>query len=118
MPGKNQFRKEQILRGTTTLLILRLLSDEPMHGYSLQSVISERVQREMPQGTIYVLLKSLEKRGLVKPLESQGRGEKKPYTITQSGREFLLWHLEPLQTAREIIDSIIMYIKSAKHTQS
>lgn len=114
MPGRNHFRREQILRGTITLLILRILSDEPMHGYSLQNKISEIIGREMPQGTIYVLLKSLEKRGLVEPLETQNDSDRKPYTITESGREFLTWHLEPLQTAREIIDGIIDYIGSVK----
>lgn len=117
MPGNNQFRKEQILRGTITLLILRLLSDEPMHGYSLKKAISEKIKREMPQGTIYVLLKSLEKRGLITLLETNIERERKPYTITRVGRNFLLWHLEPLYIARDVIDEVIGYIETCTENE-
>lgn len=114
MPGQNQFQKEQILRGIMTLLILRMLWEKPMHGYSLQTSISETIKRDMPQGTIYVLLKSLEKRGLIEIYETQGERDRKLYTITARGTKFLVGHEEPLSIAREIMDDLILFIGGMK----
>ena len=110
MPRQNPFQKEQILRGIMTLLILRFLSEQPMHGYSLQLDISNTIKRELPQGTIYVLLKSLVRRGLITIYESGGERDKKSYTITPKGVEFLRKHKEPLSIARDIMDDLIAYI--------
>lgn len=112
MPQRDQFRREHILRGIMTLLILRMLSETPMHGYSLKVAISEKIKREMPQGTIYVLLKSLQKRGLITLYETQEEREKKVYTITSAGKNFLMGHKEPLQIAGKIMEGLIEYIQS------
>lgn len=93
-----------------TLLILRMLSENPMHGYSLHVSISETIKRELPQGTIYVLLKSLEKRGMIELYEKQEERDRKIYTITQAGRDFLMGHKEPLSIARDIMGGLIEYI--------
>lgn len=114
MPQRDQFRKEQILRGIMTLLILRLLWEAPMHGYSLQAEISERIKRHLPQGTIYVLLKSLQKRGLITLYEAQEERDRKLYTITASGKDFLLGHRDPLLIARDIMGSLIEFIGSTQ----
>ena len=118
MPQKNQFHREQILKGIITLLILKMVSREPMHGYSLQAAISEEIRREMPQGSIYVLLKSLEKRGLIRIYETRAERDKKLYTITDAGTEFLLGHSEPLSIAREVIGGLIEYIEDLKSSPS
>lgn len=110
MARKDSLHKEHILRGMITLLILRMLSENPMHGYSLQLMIAEKTKREMPQGTIYVLLKSLERRGLITLFETRAERDKKLYTISEKGRTFLLGHKEPLAIARDIMDGLIEYI--------
>ena len=112
MPRQNPFHKEQILKGIMTLLILKLLSQNPMHGYSLQTEISSIIKRDLPQGTIYVLLKSLERRGLITIYETQAERDKKIYTITQNGVSFLEGHREPLSIARDIMDELIAYINT------
>ena len=118
MPRGNQFQREQILSVSMTLLILKRLSLKPMHGYSLQNSISEVIKRELPQGTIYVLLKSLEKRGLITIYETQEERDKKLYTITPRGSQFLLGHKEPLSIAREIMDGLIQFIREMETPDS
>ncbi len=112
MRGQNPFQREQILKGIMTLLILKLLSQNPMHGYSLQTEISSTIQRDLPQGTIYVLLKSLERRDLIALYETQAERDKKIYTITEKGTRFLQGHREPLSIARNIMDELIAYIET------
>lgn len=116
MPQKNPFQKEQILRGIMTLLILKMLTEKPMHGYSLQTEISAAIKRDLPQGTIYVLLKSLEKRGLITLYEMQAERDRKLYTVTAAGREFLVGHREPLSIARDIMDDLIEYVRNLEST--
>ncbi len=112
MPKEKPFHKEQILKGIMTLLILKSLSQSPMHGYSLQTEISSKIRRDLPQGTIYVLLKSLERRGLISLYETMEERDKKIYNITPEGLAFLQGHGGPLSIARNIMDELIAYIET------
>ncbi len=108
--------QEKVLRGVISLLILRDLLEKPKHGYILQKEISAELKREMPDGAIYILLKNLERRNLVRS-ESKaivhGR-EIKEYEITDAGREFLAGHLEPLKIVENVIRSLIQEIEGMK----
>lgn len=117
MSKDNQFQKEQILKGIITLLIMRFLVDKPMYGYSLQLAISEKIGRDMPQGTIYVLLKSLEKRGLIELCETQVERDRKLYSITQEGRKFLLNHETPLLIASGLMGELIEFIQTMRNQE-
>ncbi len=85
--------REDVLRGTLDLLVLRTLSVEPMHGWG----ISERIQRlssdvlQVNQGALYPALHRLEKRGLVasKWGRSQNNRRAKFYRLTPAGRKHL-----------------------------
>ncbi len=110
----DNLHKEKIFRGIVTLLILRFLIEHPRHGYSLALMISEKVKRDLPPGTIYVLLGSLEKRGLIKVLEKKMIRDRKTYTITEDGMRFLLGHHEPLLIATQVMSELISFIESLK----
>jgi len=82
-----------VLQGTLDLLILKVLSLEPMHGWG----ISQRIQQlsqdsiHLGQGTLYPALHRLERRGLV--LSGWGVTENnrraRYYHLTFAGREAL-----------------------------
>jgi len=73
-----------------TLLQLRALwaiSKKPRHGYELMKELAIG-KKKMTQGTIYPLLRSLEKEGLIKVGKKEKR-EKQVYTLTKKGERIL-----------------------------
>ena len=72
-------------RGDVRLAVLRLLSEEPMHGYQIITELAERsggVWRPSP-GSIYPTLQVLADEGLVTSAEADGR---RVFSLTDSGR--------------------------------
>lgn len=114
MQEKSPLQKERILKGIITLLILKMTAEQPMHGYSLQTSISREIKRELPQGSIYVLLKALERRGFIKVHETQAERDKKIYVITESGLDFLVAHSEPLEIASNVMKDLMAFIDRLK----
>jgi PadR family transcriptional regulator, regulatory protein PadR len=85
-------RKAELLQGTLDLLILRVLSLEPLHGYGiaqrLQQISHEALQ--IRQGSLYPALYRLEKRGVLKPhWKTVGGREAKYYSLTKAGQQQL-----------------------------
>jgi PadR family transcriptional regulator PadR len=88
-------RKTQFLKGCTRTIVLKVLSERPMYGYEIASVLSERSESifDLGQGTLYPLLYSLEKKGLIR-VSSKGQngsgGRKRLYyELTPKGRRVL-----------------------------
>lgn len=85
--------KEDVLRGTLDLLVLRTVAIEPMHGWG----ISERIQQisnevlQVNQGALYPALHRLEKQGLIVSEwgRSQNNRKAKFYRLTPPGRKHL-----------------------------
>ncbi|HEV2596126.1 MAG TPA: PadR family transcriptional regulator [Sphingomicrobium sp.] len=75
--------------GELRLLLLRLISDEPRHGYDLIRAIEELTGGSyVPSpGVIYPTLTMLEEMGLI--AETPGEGARKPFAITEAGRAHL-----------------------------
>lgn len=84
---------KSLISGSTTLLILSLLSREELYGYQMITELSRRSDHtfELKEGTLYPILHGLEADGLVtvqeKPAES-GR-MRKYYRITKKGMKIL-----------------------------
>lgn len=84
---------KSLISGSTTLLILSLLSREEMYGYQMITELSRRSDHtfELKEGTLYPILHGLEADGLVtvqeKPAET-GR-MRKYYRITKKGMKIL-----------------------------
>ena len=85
--------KFSIPQGTLDMLILRILSLEPRHGYGiaqrLQEVSRDTVQ--VNQGSLYPALHRLEEKGWLRAewRDSDTGREAKFYTLTPSGRKQL-----------------------------
>lgn len=76
-----------LTRSCNEAVIMSLLEKGPLHGYQL-ALESERLGGTLfafKHGTLYPILHSMEKRGLI---EGVWHGKKKAYTITTKGREF------------------------------
>lgn len=83
---------KSLVSGSTTMLLLKLLSEKDMYGYEMIETLRERSQNvfEMKAGTLYPLLHSLEEKGLLTVYEQEVYGKvRKYYSITREGRKLL-----------------------------
>lgn len=72
-----------------TCVLLGLLEESPLHGYEIKTMVEERFEDlEMSAGSLYYMLKKLERRGWVKSAVSRNgnRPERRTYRITAEGR--------------------------------
>ena len=92
--------------GSLRLYLLRLLDEEPRHGYEVIRLLRDRfmgVYSPSP-GTIYPRLARLEEEGLVTHDEVEGR---KVYRITDAGREELRSRSEELDELEEELSASV-----------
>jgi len=86
--GGRRFKWRIFERGDLKFVILRLVSEKPMHGYEVMQALEEEacgVYKPSP-GSVYPTLQMLEDEGMVRSKEEDG---KKVYEITDEGREYL-----------------------------
>ncbi len=75
------------------LVVLSLFCEQPLHGYQIEQLITDRNMRvwtDLSTSSIYYLLNKLENKGWIEPAPSQSnpRGApRKVYRITPSGEE-------------------------------
>ena len=89
--------KNEFLKGTMDMLILKVVALGPIHGYA----ISQRIQQiskdffQVQQGSLYPALHRLEDRGWLRAdwRESETGRDAKFYTLTRKGRKQLATEL-------------------------
>lgn len=102
--------KNEFLKGTLDMLILKVVALGPIHGYA----ISQRIQQiskeffQVQQGSLYPALHRLEDRGWLRAdwRASETGRDAKFYTLTRKGRKQLeteLAYWEQLQKAVGLI---------------
>ena len=83
---------KSLISGSTTMLILKLLSEKDMYGYEMIDTLRMKSQNvfELKAGTLYPLLHSMEDKGLVTVYEKDVLGKtRKYYSLTRQGRAML-----------------------------
>jgi DNA-binding PadR family transcriptional regulator len=75
--------------GELRLVLLKLIADEPRHGYDLIRAIEELTDGEYAPspGVVYPTLTLLQDMGLIE--EAAGEGPRKPFQATEDGRQHL-----------------------------
>lgn len=75
--------------GELRLVLLKLIADEPRHGYDLIRAIEELTDGEYAPspGVIYPTLTLLQDMDLIE--EAEGEGARKPFQVTDEGRKHL-----------------------------
>ena len=86
--------------GALRLYLLKLLDEQPRHGYEVISLLEDRFLGfySPSAGTVYPRLAKLESEGLVEHEEADGR---KVYRLTAAGREELEAHVDELRSLEE-----------------
>ncbi len=78
------------VKGFIKLLILKILEEQPLHGYGIMKKLEELMGFKPSSGVIYPLLRSLLMSGLVRVAQESTSGRKtKIYELTDKGRQFL-----------------------------
>ena len=79
-----------LVQGSMSMMILRLLETKDMYGYEMIEALRERSNNvfELKAGTLYPLLHSLESRGDVVSYEDNTSGKtRKYYQLTPAGKK-------------------------------
>lgn len=88
MPLRDQMRK-----GSTKLLILSLLAEQPMYGYQISQELQERSGGyfDMKEGLLYPTLHRMQQEGYLTSewRDASAARRRKYYIITPKGREVL-----------------------------
>lgn len=100
-------RRQMFESGELRLVILKLLKEQPRHGYDVIKALEERMAGcyTASAGTVYPTLQLLEDQGLVRSVETEG---KKVYHITPEGEKLLEERRSELD---EIIDRVRETVK-------
>lgn len=102
-----------LMSGSTPLLVLSLLTDGEKYGYEMIIELERRSDStfSLKEGTLYPLLHTMEKDGLVKA-ESRtapsGR-ERKYYSLTKKGQTFLKEKRQEWELFSEKVNTVLSF---------
>jgi DNA-binding PadR family transcriptional regulator len=96
-------RRRMFESGELRLVLLKLIADEPKHGYDLIRAIEDMTGGEYAPspGVVYPTLTLLQDMGLIE--ESKEKGPRRPFQITDEGRQYLE---ERTQEADELMERL------------
>ncbi|MFP4170689.1 MAG: PadR family transcriptional regulator [Methanomassiliicoccales archaeon] len=104
---RRTFAEHGYKSGFLRLVLLKLISGRPCHGYELMKSIERATDGEWhpSPGSVYPALQELEGKGLVECRES---GRKRVYAITPRGEELLEQGTEHMRAAMRHIRNLLL----------
>ncbi len=101
----------ELLRGNVPTLVLSALAHGPQHGYAIAQEINTRTRNALKfkQGTLYPVLHTLERDGLVAGewRHDPGARPRLVYAITEAGRAELTRRIHAWKTFAQAMDTMI-----------
>ncbi len=105
--------RAEVLRGTLEMLVLKLLSVEPMHGWGLSVRLRElsRDVFDVNQGSIYPALQAMLRRGWIRAewRSSENNRRARYYSITAEGRRQLEAEVDEWQRTSGAVNRVLRY---------
>lgn len=102
---------KELLKGSTTTLILSLLNSKPMYGYEIIKELESKTNGifSFKEGTIYPILHSLEEKELIVSYWGEGTGKRKRkyYKINNQGKEFIQEKKEEWTVFKNAVDEVL-----------
>ncbi|UTE76863.1 PadR family transcriptional regulator [Rossellomorea vietnamensis] len=102
---------KELLKGSTTTLILSLLDAKPMYGYEIIKELELKSDGifNLKEGTIYPILHTLEDKGFILSYWEEGSGKRKRkyYKLNDSGREFIQEKKKEWSTFKQAVDQVL-----------
>lgn len=101
---------KELLKGSLDLLLLSIIARRDTYGYEIARELQERSQDtyRISQGTLYPALRRLESKGWIRSYwgESEAKGRRKFYVITDLGRKVLKEKLSEWDHLSDLIQSV------------
>ena len=102
---------KELLKGSTAIMILKVIAEEDAYGYQIVQKLSQRSNDlfKLNEGTLYPRLHSLEKEGFVESYRKQtesGR-ERRYYKITLEGKLQLSQRMNEWKLFSETVNHIL-----------
>lgn len=89
------------------LLVLSVISEEDAYGYQISQII-KRASSSTKDSTLYPILKRLQENHFVQTYDQQFQGRnRKYYTITAEGKQYLTELTKEWERYRAIVDDIV-----------
>src|SRR6476620_2666243 len=105
--------RAEVVRGTLEMLALKLLSEEPMHGWGLSLKLREisRDVFDVNQGSLYPALQSMLRRGWIKAewRASENNRRARYYAITSEGRKQLDAEIDEWNRTSAAVNRVLRY---------
>ncbi|MDR1687635.1 MAG: helix-turn-helix transcriptional regulator [Clostridiales bacterium] len=83
----------ELMKGSTSILILSLLENEDMYGYQISLSLKEKSENvfDLKEGTLYPMLHGLENENAVESywLDAENGKRRKYYKLTPGGKKLL-----------------------------
>lgn len=102
---------KELLKGSTTVLILSILNRKDMYGYEMIKEIDLRSNGifSFKEGTLYPILHNLENANYIEAYwdDSNGGRKRKYYKITDNGKNFLLEKESEWKLFSETVNSVL-----------
>lgn len=92
MRGETMPVNKNLLSGSTTMLLLKLLAEKDMYGYEMIDTLQKRSNHvfDLKAGTLYPLLHTLEDQDYLQSYEdNEAAKPRKYYRITRKGKRYL-----------------------------
>ena len=100
---------KNLLSGSTTMLILKLLEEKDQYGYEMIEKLELYGFRMVSEGSIYPVLLRLQKEGFVKSVmkESPSGPKRKYYTLTSEGEQEYLEFKERWDNLSQSVNRLV-----------
>ena len=102
---------KELLKGSTTVLILSILNRKDMYGYEMTKEIDLRSKGifSFKEGTLYPILHNLENANYIESYwdDSNGGRKRKYYKITDNGKKLLLEKESEWKLFSETVNSVL-----------
>jgi transcriptional regulator len=106
-------QRAEVVRGTLEMLALKLLSEEPMHGWGLSLRLREisRDVFDVNQGSLYPALQAMLRRGWIRAewRASENNRRARYYQITAEGRKQLDAEIEEWNRTSAAVNRVLRY---------
>ena len=102
---------KELLKGSTAIMILKIISLEDSYGYQITQVLHKKSNDTfmLKEGTLYPILHSLEKEGYIESYrkESDSGRERKYYHITAKGKTHLTEQVEAWKVFSQSVNCVL-----------
>ncbi len=102
---------KELIKGSTSILILSLLNRRSMYGYEMIREIEDRSENifSFKEGTLYPLLHALEKEEMIESYweDTESRRKRKYYRITEKGTKLLAEKEKEWKTFTKAVEQVL-----------